>query len=141
MQLNLINWKAFLFLWAIFCYFYYLLCDYLCKWLEDFSRDFIHAFIVRSRLELFISRVYSFFSWTNLMHKLFSRCKGKCFTPSKHNLPCQHLLVQSQQCQHQNNVSNMFKVKNKDKPSQWGLFVCEQISRIALVFPLLPLNK
>ena len=29
-------------------------------------------------------------------------------------LPCRHLLVQSQQWKHQNNVWNMFKINNKD---------------------------
>ena len=62
----------------------------------------------------------------------------KMFQFWKH-VPSRHLLVQSQQGKHSNNVWNLFKVNNKDN----SVFIVnfEQISRIVLVFSLLTLNK
>ena len=59
--------------------------------------------------------------------------------------PDRHLLVQSQQLKHQNNVWNLFKVNNKDNNRHWRPSVVnanfEQISLIVLVFLLLILNN
>ena len=58
------------------------------------------------------------------------------------------LLVQNEQCKHQNNVSNMFKVNIKDTRttsviSHSGLFIVDlgQTSQIVLVLSFLTLNK
>ena len=54
-----------------------------------------------------------------------------------------YLLVHTQQWKQRNNVWNKFKVNNKDIRTTSGVFIAnfEHILHIALVFPLLPLNK
>ena len=55
--------------------------------------------------------------------------------------PSGSLLAQNQHWKHQNNMSNLFKVKNKDTV-RFDVFVAnlEQFSHIALLFTLLMLN-
>ena len=57
--------------------------------------------------------------------------------------PSRHLLISSQQWKQQNNARNIFKDNNKDTRTTTGVFVVnvEDVLHIALLFPLLTLNK